>query len=58
MRTLDWSTPPKFCPFCGDNEIRDVERAWVAECVQAGALSTDLKEYQCQGECQGRSFWA
>lgn len=53
------AAPPRFCPYCGGPKLRD--------CVEWSARSLDtsdrdntatLTEYQCDGDCEGRSFWA
>lgn len=58
------SSGPQQCPFCGGEEVRDVNGIIVAVVddpndPEAGASGhkMDLDEWQCHGKCGGRSFW-
>ena len=58
MNAPDWSVEPLLCPFCGGNKVVFVN-TWVAN---SGDLCdkdnvAELDEYQCEGSCEGRSFW-
>jgi hypothetical protein len=49
---------PKFCPYCGHATIRDSCPVWHATSLEEPDNDAELQEYQCTGECEGRSFWA
>lgn len=54
----DWTTDPQFCPYCGGTAIvfTNTWRAVSEEPHDCGNTA-ELDEYQCQGMCEGRSFW-
>lgn len=53
----DWTAAPRFCPYCGSPEIREVAE-WEATSAEDPDNVANVKEYQCHGPCQGRSFWS
>jgi hypothetical protein len=52
---------PVSCPFCSSKDVRDVNSVRVKitrnERDPADKSSMELDEYQCRGDCGGRSFW-
>lgn len=53
----DWSSHPVCCPFCGGKDIA-VSAEWQATSGEDADNASTLQEYQCRGDCNGRSFWA
>jgi hypothetical protein len=52
------SPAPRYCPYCGGSNVRDVDVVWEAKSTEEPDNTGDLAEYQCHGACEGRSFWA
>lgn len=56
----NWSSRPICCPHCGGRNILDIEVNWKAtslnDCDSENIC--EVAEYQCQGACEGRSFFA
>jgi len=49
---------PKFCPFCGCDKV-GFRNCWSGlRSDDAPTNIVDLDEYQCEGACEGRSFWS
>jgi len=53
---------PRHCPYCNGSEIRHVNSVLLQqlsnkEDVSAEGEKLKLAEFQCHGECGGRSFW-
>ncbi len=46
---------PVTCPWCSGSTIRYID-AWAATAAHQ-SQRIDLEEYQCHGDCGGRSFW-
>lgn len=57
LNHLDWSSNPMCCPYCGSKEILAVEE-WEATSTVEEENTVQQTEYQCQGPCDGRSFWS
>lgn len=53
----DWTTAPKACPFCCQPRLVALTD-WTATSDDEPANVATLTEYQCEGACEGRSFWA
>lgn len=52
----NWTSKPVCCPFCGSKGIREIVE-WESTSIEDDENTCRQTEYQCQGECQGRSFW-
>ena len=53
---VDSNPKPSFYPFCGTRSIIEIGE-WKATSNDDIENTESLIEYQCQGNCQGRSFW-
>jgi len=54
--SLDWGSKPQCCPYCGSDDIREIVE-WEATSTEDAENTARLTEYQCEGACEGRSFW-
>lgn len=52
----DSAAKPVCCPYCGSKVIREIVE-WESSSIEDSANTCRQMEHQCQGECQGRSFW-
>ncbi len=52
-----WSSRPICCPFC-TGPVSAPLTEWSAVSVEDNGNVCTLEEYQCEGACQGRSFFA
>ena len=52
------SKPPIFCPYCGCQSVTQPLVVWAAYSTDDLANTAELDEHQCEGACEGRSFWA
>lgn len=51
-----WTSKPVCCPYCGSTDIREIVE-WESTSAQDDENTVRQIEYQCQGACEGRSFW-
>ena len=51
-----WKSKPICCPFCGSRKISEFAE-WVAASTDDTCNIALVIEYQCNGNCEGRSFW-
>lgn len=51
-----WTSPPICCPYCGSDRLIGLT-VWRAYSDEDPDNVADLTEYQCEGACEGRSFW-
>lgn len=58
MNTPNFKPEPSLCPFCGSGKIVFVN-TWRANSEDPSDKDNvaELDEYQCEGSCEGRSFW-
>jgi hypothetical protein len=49
---------PKFCPFCGSGAKLVKILEWEARNLDDRRNNCFVDEYQCHGDCEGKSFWA
>jgi len=56
FRRPDWIGPPRACPFCGSTALIEVG-GWKLMSLEEPDNTCEGAEYQCQGACEGRSFW-
>jgi hypothetical protein len=53
-----WTEPPICCPYCGSKEFVVLDgNTWKATSEEDPANTAELTECQCQGACEGRSFF-
>lgn len=48
------SGDPVCCPFCGGRELSAID---ADEPTLDGVSGCEIAEWQCRGNCEGRSFW-
>lgn len=51
------ATFPKFCPFCGGQNITLNMVTWNSSSQEDATNTAELDEHQCD-DCDGRSFWS
>ena len=52
----DWTTKPVCCPYCGSKDLVEIVE-WEASSTEDEDNTCRQTEVQCQGACEGRSFW-
>lgn len=52
-----WCTRPTLCPYCAGSEVQEIAQ-WSAQSIEDPGNTCVIAEYQCQGACEGRSFWS
>jgi len=53
----NWTSKPACCPYCGGRDIQEIVE-WEATSTQDDDNTCRQTEYQCDGACEGRSFWS
>ena len=54
--SLGSDKPVRYCPFCGGHSIVKLT-TWSVQSDEDPENNGMVYEYQCEGECQGRSFF-